>query len=297
MDLQKIFDSFLQAGRFLKNWSPKTERSYRQAFTSFQQSLRQDTARAAGGPACGLTKTELEAWVVWMRQKGMSPGGCNVYIRGMNSFCTWLREEEHLAAPLRLRLLKVPTKPLVGFSDAELKALMSHKPAGFLALRVWVLTQTLLDTGIRIEEALTLKTAAVNLDAMTLTVTGKGDKTRTVPFSVELRKILFRYLQAKGKAGINPTFIFCCQNGHRLAYRNAYRDISRLCGAVGITGKHVHPHSLRHAFACSYIRQGGDIYRLSRILGHCSVSTTQLYLRSMGVEHLAEDHRSPLARL
>jgi site-specific recombinase XerD len=71
----------------------------------------------------------------------------------------------------------------------------------------------------------------------------------------------------------------------------------KLCAAMGITGEHVHPHALRHAFACSYIRQGGDIYRLSRILGHCSISTTQLYLRSMGVEHLAEGHLSPLARL
>jgi len=52
----------------------------------------------------------------------------------------------------------------------------------------------------------------------------------------------------------------------------------------------VNPHAFRHCFAVSYIRRGGDIYRLSRILGHASISTTQLYLRSMGIEHLRENH-------
>ena len=72
-----------------------------------------------------------------------------------------------------------------------------------------------------------------------------------------------------------------------------------MCDCIGIRGEHVHPHSFRHYFAVSYIRNGGDIYRLSRILRHTQISTTQLYLRSMGVEHLLEGHSqfSPLARM
>lgn len=70
-----------------------------------------------------------------------------------------------------------------------------------------------------------------------------------------------------------------------------------MCHAAGVDGAHVHPHNFRHAFASTYIRRGGDIYRLSRILGHSTISTTQLYLRSMGIEHLQENHAklSPLS--
>ena len=296
MELEKCFESFVQAGRFLKNWSPKTVRSYQQAFTSFQQSLASSSADVvADAGRVVLTKAQLETWVVWMRQKGMAPGGCNVYIRGFNSFLSWLAEEGHTPTRLRLKLLKSPTRQLRGFSDAEIRTLVAFRPKSFFDIRTWTLVQTMLDTGIRIEEALTLRTLQVNLDALTLTVVGKGDKTRTVPFSLELRKVLFRLLQAKEKTWNQRDVCFCARNGHRLTYRNSYRDIEKLCKGLGITGEHVHPHALRHAFACSYYRQGGDIYRLSRILGHVSISTTQLYLRSMGVEHLAEGHRSPLA--
>jgi integrase/recombinase XerD len=80
-------------------------------------------------------------------------------------------------------------------------------------------------------------------------------------------------------------------------HRNLYRDVVMLCHSIGISTR-VHPHAFRHCFAVTYIRRGGDIYRLSRILGHASISTTQIYLRSMGIEHLRENHDtfSPLGR-
>jgi site-specific recombinase XerD len=115
-----------------------------------------------------------------------------------------------------------------------------------------------------------------------------------VPISTECRKHLWK-LTAK-QTGL---WVFASRSGQRLGYRNTYDDIKTLCAAMGIKGDHVHPHAFRHYFAVSYIRAGGDIYRLSRILGHTSISTTQLYLRSMGVEHLREGHSqfSPLCRV
>src|SRR5688500_17046459 len=89
MSLEKLFDSYLRAGIYLRGWSPKTAVVYRRAFTSFQQSLR-----IAGSEELGsATKAQLEAWVVGMRQRGMSPAGCNIYIRAMNAFGSWLKEE------------------------------------------------------------------------------------------------------------------------------------------------------------------------------------------------------------
>src|SRR4051812_36439693 len=117
------FEDFLRAGLYLKNCSPKTLRTYKQAwssFSSFRQSLRESGSLNPGpildGPAVNsLSKAQLEAWVVWMRERGIAAGGVNMYIRTMNSFCTWLGEEGHTPQRLRLKLLKNPAKPLRGF--------------------------------------------------------------------------------------------------------------------------------------------------------------------------------------
>lgn len=289
MDLNALFESFVRSGKFLKDWSPKTERSYRQAFASFTRCNRDAPRAEAEDAGSALTRAQLEAWVVWMRQRGMLPGGCNVYIRGMNSFLSWLHAERHTPAHLRLRPLRHPAKALATFSDDEIRGLLTLKPEGRNQLRAWVLVLCLIDTGIRIDEALGLEQKGVNLDEMSMTVLGKGAKERTVFFSHPMRKHLFRLI-----GGQRGTFVFQTRDGQRLSYRNASRDLKLVCERAGITGDRVHPHAFRHFFAVNFIRGGGDIYRLSRILGHTSIATTQLYLRSMSAEQVGEAHRSPL---
>lgn len=289
-------EQFIKHGLYLKGWSTRTVRTYRQAFSSLQQSLRSGDApnvvdvQAVSPPE--LTKAQLQDWVIWLKERGLTPGGCNMYIRTINSYLSWLHQEELAPERLRLKLLPDPKKPLNLFSEAEIRCLLAHKPVAPGRMRTWVLIQLLLDTGCRIEEALTLTWASVNLDDLVLTVLGKGNRTRLVPMSVALRRVLFRYQRdAEG------SYVFSAGPKTRLEYRNAYRDIKNVCKDAGVEGKHVHPHAFRHFFAVHYIRSGGDIYRLSRILGHSSINTTQLYLRSMGIEMIQEGHRSVLSQV
>jgi integrase/recombinase XerD len=90
-------------------------------------------------------------------------------------------------------------------------------------------------------------------------------------------------------------FLFASRSGLLLSYRNVFRDVQRFCQRVGVS-VHVHPHLFRHQFAVTYIRQGGDIYRLSRLLGHTAITTTQIYLRSMGIDDLrtGQERLTPL---
>lgn len=285
------FENFVKQGLYLRAWSKKTVRTYRQAWSSFQASLGQSQDCPAPD-GLRLSKASLETWVIRLREKGLSPGGCNMYIRTMNSYLSWLHQE-HEQPALRIKLLPDPRKPLRGFSDAELRLLLSFRPKGFFQLRTWTLISLLLDTGVRIDEALTLRPEKVNLDDLHLTVVGKGNKERVVPFSLQFRKTLFRYTQEVIKRGVRSQFVFGTDGGH-LSYRNSYRDIKKLCKKAGVEGEHVHPHAFRHCFAVNYIRKGGDLYRLSRCLGHSQISTTAIYLRSMGVEQVREGHHSPL---
>ena len=92
-----LFEQFLQERRYLKNSSEKTIRFYKQSWGAFNRYV-------TSGPQ--LTKATLNEFVLKMRQSGLSPTSCNVYIRGMNSFLSWLKENEHTQEHLKIKHLK-----------------------------------------------------------------------------------------------------------------------------------------------------------------------------------------------
>lgn len=291
MILQTAFEQFIHSGLYLRNWSAKTPLIYRRAFTSFQQSLpgrsandQADTAHVPGE----FSKTQLEAWVIGLRQRGLSPAGINIYIRAMNSFSSWLKENDHITQTVKLKQFKAHAKPVTTFSEAEIKAMMASKPKRLTYQRTWILIVLMLDTGCRIDEVLNLKKNGIDFDNLLITVDGKGSKVRRIPFSPEMRKHLWLYVKR-----VPTDYLFGTRTGTRLMYNNARRSIRHCFNAIGVRGPHVHPHNLRHTFACNYIKQGGNIFTLSRLLGHSSVTTTQTYLRGLQVEDLK--HYSPVA--
>jgi integrase/recombinase XerD len=235
------------------------------------------------------SKTDLQSFIIWMRSKGFTPGGCNVRIHAVNSFLSWVYEQGITPEHMKLKLLRAERKAIATLNDAEIRRLVTFRPKTYTDRRAWTITVLLLDTGLRIKEILTLERKNVDLDNLILKVLGKGSKERLVPISVEGRKHLWRWTTIK--RGRESRWCFSALTGTRLQQRNTYRDIQMVCRRAGIVTK-VHPHAFRHCFAVTYIRRGGDIYRLSRLLGHASISTTQIYLRSMGIEHLREAHDS-----
>ena len=271
-----LTEQFLQYGRYVRNWSPRTVECYRQA-------LRECPAT--------ITKSSLEAAVVAMRERGLTPGGANLRARAINSYLTWLHEDRHLRERLKIKMLRNPPKPIQTLTEKDIQRLATFRPKGRIQTRTWMLAMVLLDCGLRLSEALTLQCENVDLDNLVLRVLGKGHKERLVPISPELRKHLFRFLnQAKGR------FVFAAYSGTSLDRHNSYQELRDLCRAVGIT-THVYPHCFRHSYAVHATKNGLDVFRLSRILGHSSINTTQIYLRSMGFDHLQDGAKcSPLGR-
>lgn len=108
---------------------------------------------------------------------------------------------------------------------------------------------------------------------MLITVKGKGEKYRVVPMSLELRKVLFRWLAKHDYPLLFPT-----RDGVKQRQRNVLRDMKRLGKRLGVTGVRFSFHTLRHTFALNYIRNGGDLFRLQRILGHSTLEMTRRYV-------------------
>jgi integrase/recombinase XerD len=269
---------FINSGRYLRGWSERKVRTYTTGLAALGNTPR--------------TKAGLAAWVVAQRDRGLTRGGINMYARTINSYLSWLHEEGHVSERLRIKLLPDPPKPLTPISDSEIRKLVLFRPQHSAQKRTWTLVLLMMDCGLRISEALGLDRANIDLHNCVVRVLGKGNRERLVPISLECRKRLYLLLKST-----THDAVFATRSGLRLSFRNAYRDIKAVCKLAGVVGAHIHPHAFRHCFAVTYVRRGGDIYRLSRLLGHASITTTQRYLRSMGVDTINEGHQrlSPLS--
>jgi hypothetical protein len=148
----------------------------------------------------------------------------------------------------------------------------------------------LLDAGLRIDEALGLKLVDVDFDNLLVTVFGKGQKERRIPFSFEMRKRLWRFMKVRDKQGIRSDLVFASRDDTRWHQRNALRSHYLLLDKVGVARCGF--HRLRHTMATQYLKAGGEVVRLSKQLGHTQISTTMAY------EHLlTEDLQAPHQRL
>jgi integrase/recombinase XerD len=272
--MENRFDEFVNSRRYLKNVTPKTIAWYHDSFAALTRSH----------PDTPPTRESLRALVVNLRQGGLSAISCNTYCRAINAYLRWLHQEGYATEVLRIPPLKTESKVLPTFTPAQVKAMITFKPRSFGQQRIWTMVCLLLDTGLRIEEALSLSKDRVDLDNSIVRVFGKGQKQRVVPISFELRRVLFRWMQKH-----EFTLIFPTREGAHQTQRNVLRDFKALGKRLGITGVRISFHTLRHTFALNYIRNGGDVFRLQRILGHSTLEMTRRYV-NLQTEDLSAVH-------
>jgi len=125
----------------------------------------------------------------------------------------------------------------------------------FSQRRVHALIVTILDTGCRIDELLSARINAFDFDNLLLVVTGKSRKDRRVPFSTELRKVLYRFDQAKQRADVRSDLTFPARDGGRWEHRNALRSYYCVLKRIGLPRSGF--HLLRHTFATQYLKTAG----------------------------------------
>jgi site-specific recombinase XerD len=279
--LATLFDQFLKERTYLRNVTPATIVWYQVAFKNYRATIADDASTLP-------TKGTMQQFVIRQRERAIRPVTVNTYIGAMNAFCMWLHQEGHLAERVKLPKLRVEHRVLAVLTEAQMRALIAYKPTSLGQRRVHIAVLLVLDTGLRISEALNLRQAGVDCDNLILKVFGKGQKERLVPFSPELRKRLYRFEQFKTKKGIRSDLVFVGSRGTRWEKRNSSTSLYLLQQKLGLPT--FGWHRLRHTFATNYLRQGGDIVRLSMVLGHTTITTTQRYLHLL-TEDLSASHQ------
>jgi integrase/recombinase XerD len=249
------FEQFIRERQYLHNVSPRTIEWYRSSLKSL--------------PCEDPTQEQLNDAVIQMRERGRKPTGCNCTIRAVNAYLKWS------GSPLKIRPLKEPRLVMPTFDEKQIKLLITWKPWGWYQRRLHVLTLFLLDTGCRISECLTLRVRDIDMDNMLVTLDGKGRKQRIVPFSLELRKAVFRYI---GEFCRKPdALLLACRGETQLSRRNVMRDVKNLCRSLGFEPPVRTLHAFRHTFAVHYLKRGGSVFHLQKMLGHSTLEMTRRY--------------------
>jgi integrase/recombinase XerC len=182
-------------------------------------------------------------------------------------------------------------------SPDEAARLMAIDEESALALRDKAMFELFYSSGLRLSELTSLALGDISIADGTVRVTGKGGKTRVVPVGRHALVALEQWLTPRGLlASDDETALFLAQNGRRLGVRAVQLRLKHWAAKLGLD-RSLHPHMLRHSFASHVLQSSGDLRAVQEMLGHASISTTQVYTQ-LDFQHLSKvyDAAHPRAR-
>ncbi len=230
----------------------------------------------------------------------LSVSSVRTYVRIWKVFFRWCYLEDLIEKDIIVRLVlpKPEKRVIVAFTTEHLeKILRSFDLSTEMGFRDYVIVMLLLDTGMRLSEISGLTVDAVHDDYVK--VFGKGRQEREIGIYPEVSKLLWKYVH-KYRHPLDPKEkALFLGRGKPLGVNGFKLVVKRLKQATGISDVRVSPHTFRHTFAKMYLDQGGELFKLSRELGHSDIQVTKVYLEDFGSTEARRDHTSysPLAGL
>ena len=287
--------SYLGAERRM---SGKTVEAYQRDVLQFLGFLAE---HLGGAPSlrdlAALTPADVRAFLASRRAVGIGSRSLMRTLAGTRAFARYLERNGKgqvgaLAAVRAPKIGKTLPRPLQAadakrMADADLPAGDGHEP--WIHARDAAVLGLLYGAGLRISEALGLKRGNIGA-ADAVTVTGKGRKQRMVPVLPQVQKLIADYLALCPYDLPDDGPLFVGAKGGPLSPRVVQLAMARLRGALGLP-ETATPHALRHSFATHLLARGGDLRSIQELLGHASLSTTQIYTQ-VDAERLIEAYRS-----
>jgi integrase/recombinase XerD len=295
-DFDAVIDAFILS-RHLKNASTETLHWYRKRLKPFAEFCQQRNET----PSTFSRETVLA--YLNFRLQHLTPQTVNGDLRAIKAFARWLvREGFRNDNPTQgIEKLKEPLHYPRTLSDEQVVTLVNtitKHAHTFSGLRDLTFVCLLLDTGLRLSEALNLKLSDIDLSQGFVRVVGKGGKERFVPIGESVKVVLHRYLMRRMTVTNAGDWLFITTLATRLTKRQAHMRLSLWAKKAGIEGVRVSPHSLRFTFVRKWLQSGGDSIVSQRILGHQTTQMTSYYARLFATD-LKDAHKrhSPIDAL
>jgi integrase/recombinase XerC len=246
-----------------------------------------------------LSKDTMEAFAIWLRETPVPPrhgstersiDGIQAHMRDMRAWLNWLADERLIASKIKVPIPKLPERLFPILSDEEMDRLWRSKyltGSSDQAIRNRALLALMLDTGLRRSEVASLTLDQTDTFNQMVTVIGKGNKQRRVPYSSSVNSLIQDWLTVRGP---EPGTLFW------LASESILTLFQRIQKDVGL--ERFHPHMLRHQAATMLVRANTDLATVKRILGHSDIATTLRYL-SLSDDDIRAKHAqaSPFDRI
>lgn len=285
--MKEILLSYKEFLLYEKGYSKNTYRAYTREVEEFFNYL---LATSKLERIDQLTPELLKSYIFWLKTKNNRPSTIARKISSVRSFLNFLKKKRHIDVNFLLFLEKpkvmrgLPAVP----TEEEINSLIdSLDEKDFLDLRNKLIFELGYGCGLRVEELTNLRVDQINLEINLIRVIGKGNKERIVPFGKKLKSLLIKYLKVRKEVltrfSKDHAFLLINFRGDKITDRGIRYLVKKIGKEKGI--EWLHPHSLRHAFATHLLNAGADLRSIQEMLGHVSISTTEVYTR-LDYEHL-----------
>lgn len=307
-DFKKYIQQFLEYLEIEKGRSKNTIRNYHFYLDRFEKWSELQKVFVVKD----ITLEHVRQYRLWLNRivdkfnEGLKKNTQNFHLIALRAFLKYLSKiDVESLAPEKVELAKVEQRQVEFLEGSELerllKAPIEHADVDrdpLIALRDKAILEMLFSTGLRVSELAGLKNDMIDLEKDEFTIRGKGDKLRIVFLSNQARFHMKKYLEAR--TDFNP-FLFISHDKAAavrnqteseykgLTARSIQRIIERYRKLAGIT-KQVTPHTLRHSYATDLLQNGADIRSVQSLLGHASITTTQVYTHVTN-KHLKDIHK------
>jgi integrase/recombinase XerD len=275
--LKKDFKNYLRIERAM---SANTILNYSQDIEKLEQFI--ELTDATKTPV-NVTTKDIQGFIEWINELGLSAASQNRILSGIKAFYKFLLLDDLISVdPTELiESAKTRKKLPVTLSNEEVESIISAidliKPEGE---RNKAIIEVLYGCGLRVTELITLRISDLFLDEGFIRVVGKGDKQRLVPIGGLATKQVNIYMkQIRPLQTIQygqEDILFLNRRGKQLTRMMIFTILKRLAEKTGLQ-KSISPHTLRHSFATELVRRGADLRAVQEMLGHESITTTEIY--------------------
>ena len=272
-----------------------TVRNYRGSFKTFQSFIdEKDTVSE-------IEKNDVTRWIKAMQHDGMKHSTINHYLRDVRAFLYWCMDSsrEYIKTEFKVKEVSGQEEPFKIYTKEEQKKLIDppDDAASFVEWRTWAIVYLVLDSGSRLASIINIKKEDVQYENHQIVLTHtKNKQAQVIPMSATFETGLNKYINFWRKEAEPTAWLFCEQRQNQLSENALRLAFRRYCLNRGVSKTSI--HGVRHTFATEYIKNGGNVFVLQKILGHKSIYMTMKYVKLAGAD-LKEnfDNQSPLATL
>ena len=274
-----LIEKFIDYLQIEKNYSSNTLSAYKKDLIEFKNFINENFDKY---PIEHAEYKAIRLWIVELVNKNLTNRSINRKVSSLKSFYKFLVKTDTIgSSPLLAHSpLKQSKKIQVPFSKEEINSLLDSD--SFKNDFRGVLQKTIITffyfTGVRRIELINIKESDINMDSSTIRIMGKRSKERIIPMLPKLKKSIVDYLYLRSQEFNKETleYLFVSRSGSQLSEKYVYRTVNEYFKLVSPKVKKA-PHVLRHSFATHLINEGADINSVKELLGHSSLSATQVY--------------------